>query len=171
MLMQEFIDRTGYTPDDEEYGLIEQSYYDFNGDKDEFCSAWKKAKKSGAWDREAELLRVIAGLKHQQASLAEQLVEARLDLKQASEDRDYFHNIANDQAKEISNLQEELHTEKARPHGDIEIHDIAENEHKNIKAVQFVNRKDIQFITVEELNGWMTSYRIDGLTGFRITVD
>lgn len=57
MMLQEFIDRTGYTPREEinEYRFIEQSYYDFDGDKDEFCKQWKKDKKDGHWDRELKL--------------------------------------------------------------------------------------------------------------------
>lgn len=43
MLMQEFIDRTGYTPKSaQEYMEIEGEYYNFPGDKDEFCKMWKE---------------------------------------------------------------------------------------------------------------------------------
>lgn len=43
MLLQEFIVRTGYTPkSEEEYRKIEDEYYNFPGDKDEFCKAWKR---------------------------------------------------------------------------------------------------------------------------------
>lgn len=43
MLLQEFIIRTGYTPKSaEEYRQIEAQYYDFSGNKDEFCNAWKR---------------------------------------------------------------------------------------------------------------------------------
>lgn len=43
MLMQEFIDSTGYTPENvEEYNSIEQEYYNFPGNKDAFCKAWKE---------------------------------------------------------------------------------------------------------------------------------
>lgn len=55
MMMSEFIDRTGYTPSMEEYGYIEESYYDFPGNKDEFCKAWLKDKRDGHWEREMML--------------------------------------------------------------------------------------------------------------------
>lgn len=43
MLIQEFIERTGYTPKTtEEYRKIEDMYYDFPGDKDQFCKFWKR---------------------------------------------------------------------------------------------------------------------------------
>lgn len=55
MNKQEFIERTGYTPADEEYKFIEQSYYDFDGDKDAYCKWFTKAQKEGYWKRELEL--------------------------------------------------------------------------------------------------------------------
>lgn len=55
MMMKEFTERTGYEPTQEEYGFIEESYYDFDGNKDEFCRAWLKDKKDGHWDRELKL--------------------------------------------------------------------------------------------------------------------
>ena len=55
MMMSEFFDRTNYTPSNEEYGFIEESYYDFDGDKNEFCKQWLKDKKDGHWDKELEL--------------------------------------------------------------------------------------------------------------------
>lgn len=38
MMMSEFIDRTGFEPTAKEYAKIEEAYYDFDGDKDTFCS-------------------------------------------------------------------------------------------------------------------------------------
>lgn len=55
MMMKEFTERTGYEPTIEEYGFIEESYYDFDGNKDEFCKAWMKDKKDGHWDHELKL--------------------------------------------------------------------------------------------------------------------
>lgn len=43
MLVSEFIDRTGYRPDADEYKAIEREYNSFRGDKDQFCRAWGKA--------------------------------------------------------------------------------------------------------------------------------
>lgn len=43
MLVSEFIDRTGYRPSADEYAEIEEAYYVFEGDKDQFCRAWVKA--------------------------------------------------------------------------------------------------------------------------------
>ena len=40
MMIEEFTTLTGYKPTFEEYREIEQSYYDFDGDKQEFCALW-----------------------------------------------------------------------------------------------------------------------------------
>lgn len=42
MMMSEFIERTGFEPSAEEYEKIEEQYYNFDGDKDAFCSNWLK---------------------------------------------------------------------------------------------------------------------------------
>ena len=41
MMIEEFATRTGYKPTFEEYAKIERQYYDFDGDKDEFCQYWQ----------------------------------------------------------------------------------------------------------------------------------
>ena len=42
MMMSEFIERTGFEPTFEEYGEIEEAYYSFDGNKDQFCADWVK---------------------------------------------------------------------------------------------------------------------------------
>lgn len=42
MLIQEFEQRTGFFPTLQQYAVIEQAYYDFDGEKDAFCAAFKK---------------------------------------------------------------------------------------------------------------------------------
>ena len=42
MMRSEFIERTGFEPTAKEYAEIEESYNDFDGDKDQFCRFWKK---------------------------------------------------------------------------------------------------------------------------------
>ena len=42
MEIKEFEKRTGYFPTTEEYKTIEKFYMNFDGDKDEFCEAYKK---------------------------------------------------------------------------------------------------------------------------------
>ena len=42
MMISEFVKRTGFEPTASEYAKIEKAYYDFNGNKDEFCTAFVK---------------------------------------------------------------------------------------------------------------------------------
>lgn len=44
MMIEEFAKLTGYTPTFEEYAQIERDYYDFDGDKQEFCAVWSLNK-------------------------------------------------------------------------------------------------------------------------------
>jgi hypothetical protein len=72
MMIQEFTARTNYQPEYEEYKYIEESYYEFDGDKDAFCQQWKKDKKSGKWDLELRLRKAIDQQKAEyEAKLAE----------------------------------------------------------------------------------------------------
>lgn len=73
MMKQEFIDRTKYTPSDEEYHYIEESYIEFPSPyKDEFCKQWLKDKKSGKWDMEYKFRKL---LDQQKAKYEEKLRE------------------------------------------------------------------------------------------------
>ena len=45
MMISEFTERTGITPTEREYAAIEEMYYNFPGDKDEFCARWCKMNK------------------------------------------------------------------------------------------------------------------------------
>lgn len=62
MMMSEFIERTHVEPSYEEYRIIEESYYEFEGNKDEFCKWWLKAKKSGEWAKELRLRQTIINM-------------------------------------------------------------------------------------------------------------
>lgn len=72
MMIQEFTARTNITPSSEEYHYIEQSYYDFDGNKDEFCKQWLKDIENGKWTLE---LRLRNALDKQKAEYEEQLKE------------------------------------------------------------------------------------------------
>lgn len=72
MMIQEFAARTNITPSSEEYHYIEQSYYDFDGNKDEFCKQWLKDIENGKWALE---LRLRKAIDEQKAEYEEQLKE------------------------------------------------------------------------------------------------
>lgn len=74
MMKHEFIDLTGYTPTDEEYHYIEESYYEADTPyKSEFCKQWKKDQKSGKWAMELRFRKMLDEQKAEyEAKIAEQ---------------------------------------------------------------------------------------------------
>ena len=74
MMIQEFIERTGYKPTNEEYHYIEESYYEADTvSKDEFCKQWKKDQKSGKWAMELKFRMALDAQKAEyEAKIAEQ---------------------------------------------------------------------------------------------------
>lgn len=78
MMKSEFIERTGYEPSAEEYHYIEESYYEFPGNKDEFCKQWKKDKADGHWDRELNLMKAADEMK---AKYEKKIAEQEENLK------------------------------------------------------------------------------------------
>lgn len=75
MMYNEFVERTKYKPTLAEYEVIEESYYDFDGNKDEFCKQWVKDKKSGRWDREYNLRKQMVDLKAQYEEKIQEMEE------------------------------------------------------------------------------------------------
>ena len=45
MMMNEFTERTGIEPNAEEYAMIEEMYYEFDGDKNAFCKDFVKKNR------------------------------------------------------------------------------------------------------------------------------
>lgn len=70
MMMSEFIERTGFEPTYEEYAEIEEAYYRFSGNKDEFC---KRFVENGG------VQRVYADRVHKIAQLRSKMVEMEKD--------------------------------------------------------------------------------------------
>lgn len=79
MMMSEFIQHTGFEPTAEEYGKIEEAYYNFDGDKDDFCKAF--AAGGGA-------KQICANRAQEIKRLRSQLLETEKQLKKDVEDRD-----------------------------------------------------------------------------------
>ena len=75
MMYSEFYDRTKTEVSSEEYHFIEESYYDFNGDKNAFCKAWLKDKKSGKWDLEYRLRKALEDQKAEYQRKIEKMEE------------------------------------------------------------------------------------------------
>lgn len=88
MLLSEFYERTNIMPREGEYHFIELSYYDFDGDKDEFCKAWKRDKKSGKWELEYRLRREI---EEQNEVHKKQIEEMQEKIDSLVELTDFYH--------------------------------------------------------------------------------
>ena len=88
MLLSEFYERTNIMPREGEYHFIELSYYDFDGDKDEFCKAWKRDKKSGKWELEYRLRREI---EEQNEARKKQIEEMQEKIDSLVELADFYH--------------------------------------------------------------------------------
>lgn len=92
MMREEFIERTGYTPEIrraengfdieyDEYEYIEMSYYDSEYvNKDEFCKEWLKSYKAGFWKRELQLLIKLEREAFRIKGRDEQIEELKKDL-------------------------------------------------------------------------------------------
>lgn len=60
MMINEFIERTGYKPSTEEYHYIEESYYESTCiDKNEFCKQWLQDNASGKWEMELRYRKML----------------------------------------------------------------------------------------------------------------
>ena len=75
MMMNEFTERTGYEPTFEEYHYIEESYYEFNGFKDDFCKQWKKDYKEGHWAKELRLRKQMDEMKAEMQKIIDEKEE------------------------------------------------------------------------------------------------
>jgi hypothetical protein len=84
MLYNEFVTLTETEVSDEEYRYIEQSYYDSELDKAEFCKLWKQDYDSGKWAVELALRRrlrhMTEELKEREKKIAK--LEEQLDREQ-----------------------------------------------------------------------------------------
>lgn len=113
MMMNEFIERTGFEPTAEEYAEIEEAYYKFDGDKDAFCINWKhsvgvkgicKARaekaaelRSTMMENEKELMKTIAEKDKRIAEL-----EAMLEREQEWKPHEDAHNVKQADYEELA---------------------------------------------------------------------
>ena len=103
MMIHEFTQRTGYEPSMEEYRFIEESYYEFDGNKDEFCKAWLKDKRDGHWDKE---LKLRMALTERETEYAKKVAEMEETLN--------FYRPYFDRTRELSKQLEEANKKLER---------------------------------------------------------
>lgn len=175
MLMSEFIERTGYEPSNEEYSLIEESYYNFDGNKDNFCKQWMKDKVDGHWDKEMALLKKIADLEAElKQSKAEELEANELIAKIGMRAREWevkakeAENKVAEMEKEVQSAKAETEFVKTAMQTEV-TYKVKGNEKwsgRVEKVVYIDNGK--QFVNIIEPDGWTTSIRIADLEKLEI---
>ena len=107
MMYHEFVERTKVEVSSEEYHFIELSYYDFDGNKDAFCKAWLKDRKSGKWELEYRLRKALEDQKKE--------YEAKLAKKEEDLNfyRPYFER-AREAEKKLAQKEEAINNVVAR---------------------------------------------------------
>jgi len=173
-MKSEFTERTKYNPTDEEYAEIEESYYEFDGNKDEFCRAWLKDQKSGAWAKEFKLRHTIRSM------ATEILMHEQKEAEHAQEINELciaHESILQKQREQIEELSTKLaqaqhETEMALIEGKKEVHIIFKDgaredglteETAPISHFQYNDNNGFQFITVTQPSGWIDSYKLDSI--------
>lgn len=175
MMMCEFTERTGYEPSNEEYSLIEESYYNYDGNKDEFCKQWLKDKRNGYWDKEMALLKKIADLEAElKQSKAKELEASKLMVE-----TDMRANKWEAKAKEAESKAEELEQEVQDAKAETEFVKTAlqtevtykvkgkEEWSGRVEKVVYIDN-GIQFVNIIEPSGWTTSIKIADLEKLEI---
>ena len=137
MMIHEFTERTKYTPSAEEYRYIEDSYYDSNMYKDDFCKAWLKLKRSGAWETELRLRKIIDA---QKAHFAADLAEKQETIEWYSEQ---FEKLWG-RGLSVS----------------VKCKDGQTRQYKDVTC-KYVDNGTVKFYSIVEKSGWTTCYKVD----------
>lgn len=149
MMMSEFVERTGFEPSYEEYRIIEDSYYEFDGNKDEFCKWFKKAQKSGEWAKELKLRKRIAELEQEQ----------KKDTAELNEELDFYRPYYG-RARVAEGILKATGKTTVKEFN-LKVKDkLVWNHHENV-TVRYIDNGTFQFINVVEQSGWTTSYRVN----------
>lgn len=146
-MMSEFYDRTKYEPSFDEYRYIEDSYYEFNGDKNAFCKWWLKAKKSGEWEKELKLRKRLDEVT---SKMAAELMEKEENLEFY---RPYFDRAC--LAEGILSL-----LDRSSVSFNLRMKDEPTWRHYKSVQVQF-HKTAFEFINVIEESGWITSFKVN----------
>ena len=148
MLYSEFTTLTGVKVSIEEYDCIEQSYYDSELDKAEFCKMWKQDFGSGKWAIELALRR---RLRHMTEELKER--EKKIAKLEEQLDREQDWKLSD---RAGTNMSQEKYI-SLREDGDLISYDTA----KNIIAKEFGFQLDkIEIITEVETFEVSRHYRL-----------
>lgn len=149
MMYSEFFERTKVEIDADEYHYVEESYYEFEGNKDEFCKAWLKDRKSGTWAKE---LRLRKALDAQKAQYEAQLAEKEEDLEWYREQYRLLSNRGVCVTIKCKN-------ENPRTFDNV-----------TVKYIGIDNGVIQPFYRVDEKSGWTTCYRVSDIESIEFKV-
>ena len=116
MMIQEFEELTGTYPSGGGYEVIEEFYYQFKGDKTEFCKAYAKNKDSIAEKIQAEIN------KREASRLAKKEREIA-----------YLKSLIDDEKAKAAELQKQLEREQDRKDHEIE-GDVSQKEYEHLAS-------------------------------------
>lgn len=158
MMKHEFVARTNYEPADEEYHYIEESYYEFNGNKDEFCKQWKKDYKDGHWAKELELRRMLDVVKADMKEKVGQLEET------INFYRPYFERAykAEKKAAILECVSENLVNIQIQIRGRYENHECVK-----VTYIPKSYNGQFEFINIVRKSGLTTSVKLEDLENIR----
>lgn len=159
MMYSEFYERTKTEISYEEYHYVEESYYEFDGNKDEFCKAWLKDVKSGKWALE---LRLRKALDDQKAEYEEKLAEKEENIKFY---RPYFDRAMISENILLASGKEKVEVFNIKIKGEQ-----TWRKHKNVK-VRYIDNGFVRFINVLEdgaWEGWATSIKISDIESVEV---
>lgn len=151
MMMNEFTQRTGYEPSFEEYHYIEESYYEFDGNKDEFCKWWKKASKTGEWAKELKLRQTIDNNK----------AEYEAKLKEQEENLEFYRPYF-DRAIVAESIINAIGKDRVAVFN-IKCKDERQWRKFSYVKVKYIDNGTIRFINVIEESGWTTSFKLSDI--------
>ncbi len=173
MMLTEFIERTNYPATADEYHYIEESYCNYNGNKDDFCKAWLKDKKSGAWARELELRkRMHAMVEQHKKEMAEKEENLKFYREQHAVQRNEIKELKEDAQewiKRFDELKKQADERELAARKDVTI-TLKNGEQVNtgFAEVRYINNNGFCFANVVEQSGWTTSYKMDDIAGITI---
>lgn len=126
MMMDEFIERTGFVPMAEEYAEIEEQYYSFDGDKDAFCEHWKdtigiegicKARAEKITQIRATMLETKKIMEAENAMLEKKIARLEAELEKEQEWKPYVdkHNYSDEKYDQLASagIADELTDDEA----------------------------------------------------------
>lgn len=132
MMYSEFVERTNIEVSNEEYGFIEESYYEFEGNKDEFCKAWLKAKKNGMWEMELKFRKRMSDMN---AAHKVEIEEIKKNLDNYKEAFEVTSQKAIVNKEKADKLQVELYEANKKAQESIELQEDCNELNKRIESL------------------------------------